>query len=96
MQRYIKVCGVAGKLVADPHTNARRYVGARKAARPADAPPFEGNLTDAYESIEQVVVDHRDLRSAIAAGDLKLIAEGRGRNEAEAFPQRERAKKEEK
>jgi hypothetical protein len=71
-QRFLLVEGVDGHPVVDPHNpaaNPARYIGWRLRSAPALDPD---HVLEHYEPEQQVVLEHQDLRKAIAAGHLAL------------------------
>lgn len=73
MQRYVKVRGVAGRLVLDPRApdaNPRRFVGMR---RKPDVEKWTA-LADLYEPVTDVLL-RGELLTCVAAGDLELLGE---------------------
>ncbi len=72
-QRYLLVEGVAGHLVSDPHSpgaSPARYVGWALSAAPASDPDHAG---EHYEPIKQVVLEHGDIKRAVASRRLTLV-----------------------
>lgn len=59
--RMLKVRGVAGVNVSNPHTQSMRFIGKE--------PKGDGT----FKECEQVVADHPDIREALQAGDLKCV-----------------------
>ncbi len=85
MQRFLLVEGIhdengRGHPVTDPHNpsaSPARYAGwqfAPKLKDNGDAEEVDG-IIDHYKPAKQLLVDHVDLRAAIAKGHLKLHAE---------------------
>ncbi len=93
-QRYLRVEGVLDKngaaiLVTNPHVpplrtgDLARFAGmAEKPADRKDADP--DGLHSHFEPRAEIVVDHPDLRRAIAHGDLKLHAECASKSQSDA------------
>ncbi len=78
MKRYSLFQGVRGKLVGDPRednprngTSRRLFVGQKR--KPFDADASWRSLSDLYDPCEQVA-EHDELRKAVKAGELLLIA----------------------
>jgi hypothetical protein len=74
-KRYILVQGVPGKPVSDPWaqpgTSPLRFIGHELLQTPH---PDPDGLIDHYQIRREVVLDHPDLRTAIADGDLIHLA----------------------
>ncbi len=93
-QRYLRVEGVVDKsgaaiLVTNPHVpplrtgDLARFVGmAEKSADQKDPDP--DGLHSHFEPRAEIIVDHPDLRRAIAQGDLKLHAECASKSQSDA------------
>ncbi len=66
-----------GSLTPNPHAvGQRRFAGRRLRPVEADAKPNPArNLADHYEHVDEILVDHADLRAAIRSGHLVLLAE---------------------
>lgn len=82
MRRYLKVRGKPGQLVANPHVldaNPRRFAGQRSVYR-EDPKPGEKAIefADRYEPVDEVLLDHPDLRTASRDGEIVVVAEGIG------------------
>ena len=74
-RRYLLIEGVDGYPVTDPHApsaNPARYLGRRLHGRPVADPD---HVLEHYDLECQVVLEHGDIRRAVAAGHLVLHAE---------------------
>lgn len=77
MQRYLKVRGKPGVLVANPHVldaSPRRYAGQQRKANAAKL----REEAQRYEPVEEVLVDDRALRKAARMQEIEVLAEGTG------------------
>lgn len=78
--RYLLVEGVDGFPVSDPHhpgANPARYVGWKLRDAAAADPD---HVLEHYQRERQVVLEHGDLRRAIAKGQLTLHREAAAKN----------------
>lgn len=74
-KRYLKVRGVKGILLADPHAlhaEPRRYAGQRMTR------PDAAEHRDRFEPCEQVIADDPMIRKAEAKGEIEILAIGTG------------------
>lgn len=76
-QRFLLVEGIDGYPVSNPHVQLRhgdvaRYVGWDPLPAPAEDPD---HVLEHYRRAQHVVLDHADLRRAIAHRHLRLLAE---------------------
>jgi hypothetical protein len=79
-RKFLLVQGVDGFPVSDPHhpgANPARYVGFALRDKPAEDPD---HVLEHYQREKQVVLEHQDLRRAIAMGQLELLGEKTAKN----------------
>lgn len=91
MARWIKVRGVEGMLVPDPHVDAnpRRFAGKRMLELhdekvKAKLAAGEGHHHERFEDVDQVLLDEPMLRHEIKAGALLFLGECVAKTHAEA------------